>query len=121
MTLRTDLEAIVRDDGMFWDILATTPSEIEAWQLIEDAKTALLREKNAENPRFTTLEINDALALLKQKRKAMRESDYTKRVFAGVEELFGRDALRQLKGYMVDTDPFMDQAEKNYHRERIKP
>lgn len=121
MTLHTDLEAVVRDDGMFWEILATTPSEIEAWELIEDARTALLREHRAENSRFSSREIQDALALLKQKRKAIVERDHIQRIFAGVEELFGRDAFRQLKEYMVDTDPFMDQAEKNYHRGRIKP
>jgi len=106
------------DEPLFWDIVDTTPSILEAYDLLERGRTAIAREAETLGGNEKQ-KAQNTLAAINARLKKMREQQELKRLQECVFDLFGHDAWMQLREYMIDTDPFLHESEREWHKRNL--
>lgn len=98
---------VLRDEAMFFNIIQTTPDDVEAEDMLRRARTAVLREKAQavelgvtradQSLSMLLTRLNDELHYLSERRNRVHWRD-------AVKALFGESGYRQCCDYLAAKD-----------------
>ena len=91
---------IDRDEDLFFRIIQTMPSEIEAVDLLRRAREWVLNEKDEASNKKEKNELDRLLTRLNDEIKYQNQRINRINERAAVKELFGADALTELSDFM---------------------